>query len=146
MAATVDTSLLKDSSPWSQRAYTVLDEMISRGNRVAKMIKSELKQLENILDRIYSSEEDHAATLTRPSALRGSLGQDENQVRAQLLSAPSAPPSYTVSSQAMNNDLSMDDFNWQDGLTAEQLLNFAESMDLSALDWLSADSGSNLGT
>ncbi|OQV04959.1 Fungal Zn2-Cys6 binuclear cluster domain-containing protein [Cladophialophora immunda] len=144
MAATVDSSLVKDCSPWLQRSHAVFDEMISRGNRVARMIKSELQQLENILNRLSSNEENQPVIFTRPSSLRGSLSQDDRHFRtaaAQPSLIPLAPPPYTASSQPTNNDFPMDELSWQDGITAEQLLNFADSMDLSALDWLSAEAG-----
>ncbi|KIW77665.1 hypothetical protein Z517_07497 [Fonsecaea pedrosoi CBS 271.37] len=145
MAATVDPSLLKDCSPWLQRAHAVFDEMISRGNRVARMIKSELQQLENILNRLSSNEENQPVIFTRHPSLRGSLGFDERHPRACVTAQPSlvsiAPPPYTASSQPSSNDFPMDELTWQDGITAEQLLNFADSMDLTALDWLSAEAG-----
>jgi hypothetical protein len=46
-----------------------------------------------------------------------------------------------MASQPPGDDFIMDDFSWQDGFTAEQLVNFADSMDLGAFDWLSASTG-----
>ena len=142
MAAAVDSSLIKDPSPWLQRSHAVLDEMICRGNMVARMIKSELQQLEDILNRLPPSGEDQTARVSRSSGLRGSLAQDERQSRPtgpQLPLPALPPPPYMPPSEPMSDDFSMDELNWQDGLSAEQLVNFAESMDLSALDWLSVE-------
>jgi len=143
MTPTVDPSLIKDPSPWLQRSHAVFDEMICRGNMVAKMIKSELEQLEGILYRLHSNGDDQRARVSRYSSLRPGLTQDECQSRlsgsqSQLLDLPPPPP-YVPPSEPMNDDFTMEVLNWQDGLSAEQLMNFAESMDLSALDWVSVE-------
>ncbi|OAP59708.1 hypothetical protein AYL99_07006 [Fonsecaea erecta] len=144
MAAAVDPSLVKDCSLWLLRSHAVFDEMISRGNQVAKLIKSELQQLESILNRLSANEENQPVTFGRRSSLRGFPPHDDRCPRTstgQPSLGPLAPPPYTASSQPNNNDISMDELNWQDGITAEQLLNFADSMDLSALDWLPSETG-----
>ena len=141
-AQSVDSSLVKDHSPWTQRALTVLDEMISRGNLVAKLIKTELEQLQNILGSLPPKAVVHANTVARSSHTRG---HDERQSRRFGTRAPSPallpPPSYMDSTQAMQNEFPLDELNWHDGFTAEELVNFADSMDLEALDWLSAEAG-----
>ncbi|ETI21010.1 hypothetical protein G647_07353 [Cladophialophora carrionii CBS 160.54] len=145
MAAKVNSSLVKDPAPWLQRSYSVFQEMIYRGNMVAQMTKSELEQLEGILNRVSPTGEDQTAgRVRRYSGPRVSLARhDERELR--FSGAPShfstlpPPPPYMPPSEAMSDGFVMDELQWQDGLSAEQLVNFAESMDLSALDWLSVD-------
>lgn len=54
MAAAIDPSLVHDHSPWSQRAYAILDNMGARGNCSAILIRSELKQLDDELAQLLS--------------------------------------------------------------------------------------------
>ncbi|PIG82846.1 hypothetical protein AARAC_003116, partial [Aspergillus arachidicola] len=56
MAAAVDPALLPDHSPWSQRAYAILEDMIGRGNASARLVLSELRQLDGELAQVFSSE------------------------------------------------------------------------------------------
>jgi hypothetical protein len=154
MAAKVNASLVKDPSPWLQRSYAVFQEMIYRGNMVAQMTKSELEQLEGILNRVSSSGDDphshshyhQTGRLGRSGAgQRASLAQDEREflssgpTQSHLSELHPPPPYMPPSEQPATDEYAMDELHWQDGLSAEQLVNFAESMDLSALDWLSVD-------
>lgn len=52
MAAAIDSLLLCDHSPWSQRASTLLDSMISLGNWIAEANKKGLVSLEIELGEI----------------------------------------------------------------------------------------------
>jgi hypothetical protein len=128
MAASVDPSLVKDPAPW----------LISRGNMVARLTKSELEQLKGNLTRLPSGGDGITAPVTRAANARSSLAAPEmsSQTIGNHLPVEPGPAPY-IDPQTSSTDFSIDDFNWQDGLTAEQLMNFADSMDLSALDWLS---------
>ncbi len=141
-AQSVDSSLVKDHSPWTQRALTVLDEMISRGNLVAKLIKTELERLQDILNSLPPKAVVHAGNVTRSSHVRGHDGQQSRRLGTRAASpALLPPPSYLDSTQAMQNEFPLEELIWHDGFTAEELVNFADSMDLEALDWLSAEGG-----
>ena len=141
MAATVDRSFVKDPDPWLQRTHAACDEMIGRGNMVAKQIRSELKQLEAILNRFTPTEEAQPMNIGRRSSARQAVqAEKERQLSlggTMLHEANVPPPPYVPSLEPGMDDFTMEDFNWQDGLSAEQLMSFAETMDLSALDWLS---------
>ncbi|KIW45224.1 uncharacterized protein PV06_03626 [Exophiala oligosperma] len=157
IAATVDPSLVDHSHPqWLQRTHAVLDEMVSRGNRVAGMIKLELSQLQDILGRLPPLDKDGRNLRRDPRATTGRqsdhLMQDVNRVMTANVGATQSsrqiPADATSSPPCMMNppaESSVSDefvteyINWQEGFPAEQLINFAESMDLSALDWLSAE-------
>ncbi len=141
MAATVDPSFVKNPDPWMQRSHAACDEMISRGNMVAKQIRSELKQLEGILNRFTPDDEVQPVNVGRRSSGRYALQMQKERQLSLGGSLPHdasvPPPPYVPSLEPGLDDFSMDDFNWQDGLSAEQIMSFAETMDLSALDWLS---------
>ncbi|KAI1610690.1 hypothetical protein EDD36DRAFT_489966 [Exophiala viscosa] len=146
MAARVDPSLSKDRLHWSQRSSEVLDEMISRGNLVAKLIKLELQQLEAILNRLPPGAIPQRSTVPRSSGMPGYVAQNERQVQhlgqqppPSIQPPPNPPPSYVASSQSLPEDFSIEELNWQDGFTAEQLMDFADSMDMDALDWFSVE-------
>ncbi|KAJ9608633.1 hypothetical protein H2200_006404 [Cladophialophora chaetospira] len=145
MATSVDRSFIKDPKLWLQRSHRACDEMISRGNMVAKQIKSELKQLEEILDRFSPNAEGPSTEVGRSSSIRTSDLQQERplppgKVLSNPATFPGPPALYIPPLDPVAEDFVMDDLNWQDGLSAEQLMTFAESMDLSALDWLSVGS------
>lgn len=140
MAATVDPSLIKELAPWLSRAFSVLDEMISRGNMVAKLTKIELQQLQDILKRLPpNGDGDSQQGRGAPANHRSSLAVPEQSSRQALAtsSADKEPPPPYMTLQPAGDDFPMDEFTWQDGFTAEQLVNFADSMDLGAFDWLS---------
>lgn len=52
MGAAIDPSLLHDHSPWTQRAYTILDNMKARESTSAKLVLSELKYLDGGLAQL----------------------------------------------------------------------------------------------
>lgn len=133
MATAVEPSLVKDHSFWPQRTYALLDEMVARGNMVAELIKTELQQLEKILNRFPLSENDETATARRPSNLRRQSIPEENHGRLPNTLSPSP----YMASHAMGNDLPMEEFSWQEGFMTEQLINIADSIDMDDLSWLS---------
>ncbi|KAH7133913.1 hypothetical protein EDB81DRAFT_112125 [Dactylonectria macrodidyma] len=117
IAAVVDPSLLHDHSPWSQRAYAILDEMDSRGNSMAGMTYSELKMLENLLKRLSPGWEV-------PTAL-------EEHASAEIIDTCTAGE---IDVQSLDIDFSTE-FGLYHGLDAEQLMNLADSLDLDSLAW-----------
>lgn len=48
-APSIDPCLLEDSQPWLDKAYEVLEEMVYRGNTVARFRRAELDQLRELL-------------------------------------------------------------------------------------------------
>ncbi|KAJ3545695.1 hypothetical protein NM208_g2383 [Fusarium decemcellulare] len=119
MAAAVDSTLIPDHSPWTQRAYAVLDEMDSRGNRIAGMTLSELKTLEDLLDRLSPGWET--------STLQPSSEQDGSQAIETCTTGDMEAPSLDM-------DFSTE-FGLYHGLDAGQLMHLADSLDLDSLAW-----------
>lgn len=57
-------------------------------------------------------------------------------LRVYLQALAPVPSPYTARIQSMAMDSAIDEFNWQDGLTAEQLMDIPESLDPDALSWI----------
>jgi proline utilization trans-activator len=127
MAAAIDSSLLPDHTPWTQRAYTLFDEMNSRGNLVANMVASELKQLEDLLRGFLVNSDSRPMVATQGSNTprQGFMNDIDNSTGS-------------VTDYAEPFSLESDDgfglgLNYE--LSAEQLLNIANSLDIDSLTW-----------
>lgn len=48
-APSIDPCLLEDPHPWLDKAYEVLEEMVYRGNTIARFRRAELDQLRELL-------------------------------------------------------------------------------------------------
>lgn len=107
------------------------------------MTMSELQQLQDILNRLPSHRQDRTVRDPPAAGLQDGLIEinrfnDSTTAQPQPLPRPPSP-SHIGHTGSVSDDFAIDYINWQDGFPAEQLVNFAESMDLSALDWLSAE-------
>ncbi|KAI7765513.1 hypothetical protein LZL87_007264 [Fusarium oxysporum] len=127
MAAAIDSSLLPDHTPWTQRAYGLFDEMNSRGNLVANMVAAELKQLEDLLKGFLTSNDSRPVVATQgPNTPRQGFMNDIDNSTGSVTDY--AEP-FSLESD--------DDFglglNYE--LSAEQLLNIANSLDIDSLTW-----------
>jgi hypothetical protein len=127
MASAIDSSLLPDHTPWTQRAYAILDEMGSRGNLVAPMVASELKQLEGLLRGFLVSNE-----------ARSLIATQENSTPREVLIEDIEPITEPITGYAEPFNLDSEDefrlgLNYE--LSAEQLLNIANSLDIDSLTW-----------
>lgn len=126
MAAAIDSSLLQDHSPWSQRAYTILDDMSIRGNLSARLIQSELKQLDDKLAQVLTKG-NMAMTLSTNNLCRP--GRSSESVlgifppAVSNLHSPSLEPGVEES------------FGQHYELSSEQLMELANSLDLNSLTW-----------
>ncbi|KAF2716138.1 hypothetical protein K431DRAFT_279571 [Polychaeton citri CBS 116435] len=124
MATVVDLSLLKGESNWLERAYSIVDEMESRGNLVAGFVKSELRQLEMILMRVTprcpqegSSAAPCQDTYTAPTI------ENHGQVVDEMYDATLPHLVDGVES------------GWQYTMTTEQLMMVVDSLDCEEVDW-----------
>lgn len=109
----IDSHLLDDSTTWLRKSYLVLDEMISRGNRIAAFRKSELEQLGSML-----SDLSHDA-----------LGQVD-----QSATMPQIPliPAFNGDDDALGDP----DSNSNSGLMTAEIMAVAESIDTGDVDWI----------
>ncbi|KAF4968691.1 hypothetical protein FSARC_3977 [Fusarium sarcochroum] len=134
MAPVIDPSLMKTPSPWVQCGYIVLDDMISCGNMVAVQVKSELQQLEGVFNCLPVEAVGASGSDQRPT-LRDQLSEQDQYFQAST-AASSPLMTHMAVSPTLENDLLLDEAFWQHGLTTEQLINFANSIDMSSLDFL----------
>lgn len=123
MAAAIDPSLLIDHSPWSQRAYTILDDMSSRGNRSANLIQLEFKQLDGELSQVLAKDSVPMAVPTGTvSTPQGGGGADS--VDSVPIAVPGSYLAPDISESGQHYELS-----------PEQLMDLANSLDLNSFTW-----------
>ncbi|KAG2411516.1 hypothetical protein HFD88_009072 [Aspergillus terreus] len=103
----VDSCLLDEADNWLRKCYMVLDEMISRGNRIAAYRKSELDQLSRMLEETPDE----------------SLGKVDYDMRSQL-------PSFLTPHSDDHPEI---DGN---GFTTAEIMAVAESIDIGDVDWI----------
>ncbi|KAH8424884.1 fungal specific transcription factor domain-containing protein [Aspergillus melleus] len=129
MAAAIDPSLLPDHTPWSHRAYTILDEMSTRGNRSARLIQSELKQLDVELAELLSGGNTNPAmALQTPSSLCGLAHGSDPVGKINTV------PSNADTQHALDIDPG-DALDQQYELSPDQLMALANSLDVDSLTW-----------
>lgn len=124
MGATIDPSLLHDHSPWTQRAYIILDDMASRGNTSAKLVLSELKYLDAELAKLSTQYLSTNHLICEPGQGGSTTGSMD------------IVPS--LESGGYNQSLDIDfaqSFGQQYELSPGQLMDLANSLDLDSLNW-----------
>ncbi|KAL8952229.1 MAG: hypothetical protein Q9222_001843 [Ikaeria aurantiellina] len=126
VAKRVDPSLLK-GEPWLQKIYLILYKMVLRGNLIAGLRKAELQQLDEAPARLHSP-----STNPMPSYDHVVGGNFDSDPR----SGDSARDADSNHSQMQFEPLH--DWNSDEGFTGERLIAFADSLDFTTLDWLSA--------
>jgi hypothetical protein len=127
MAAAIDSSLLSDHTPWTQRAYAIFDEMSTRGNPVANMVASELQQLEGLLREFLVHNESRSFVATQGNNTPREAPADDIDTAAATISG------YNETFNLDSGDEFGLGLNYE--LSAEQLLNVANSLDIDSLAW-----------
>lgn len=115
VADVVDPSLLVGCHESRDIAYSVLDEMFSRGNLVAGSCKDELAILEQYLAKLDSD-------VTYP---------------ARAIHVPEVGSSNAMS---LTDEETIDDWLFENGISGEQLNEVADSLNLDGLEWLTSGS------
>ena len=123
----VDPSLLRKNESWLQKTHSILDEMVSRGNLVAGLRKAELQQLDETLTRLHTTSTT-LVTTTHETVLQ--------RFEGDVTGAESVQDIGSSHSQMQFEPLQ--DWNSEEGLSGDQLIAVADSLDFSHLDWLSA--------
>jgi hypothetical protein len=116
MAPIIDYSLLESLTPWLQKSYVVLEDMIARGNIIARFRKSELEQLNGLLTQLPPD---------RPLQPDDPIGRGQQAGISTQISSPMPPP-YPVAELLSLND----------GLTTAEIMAVAESIDTGDVDWV----------
>lgn len=131
VAATVDPSLVKNKDPRLQTALAILDEMTTRGNRIAEFHKFELEQLAANLRRLQAMS----------SAANEGRADSTSQVSPNETTSLSVAPMDGQNSEDFqttfdNIDTILSEWNSDDGLSGEHLMAVADSLDFGQLNWL----------
>ncbi|KAM5345814.1 hypothetical protein ACJ41O_011675 [Fusarium nematophilum] len=130
MAAGIDSSLLQDHSPWSQRAYAIMDEMSSRGNLVAEMVAAELRQLEGLLNKVRVKDSEPVSLVSiHVRSTPGESHAEDMDAAANTINVAGYSQGFEIDEQdEFGLGLSYE-------LSAEQLMNIANSLEIDSLTW-----------
>ncbi|KZL82592.1 c6 transcription factor, partial [Colletotrichum incanum] len=132
----IDPQCFECLDPSLEKVYVVFDEMIMAGNAVAKLRKSELQQLESMLQQLtpWPSQASEQTTLVGDARQTQHLGNTSPQdtVVSSMVTDPSQHESY--SSSIPEN---IDDLAYDSGLTMAQLLDMANSIEQEDSEWMS---------
>ena len=122
----VDPSLLRKDESWLQKTHLFLDEMIARGNLIAGLRKAELQQLDETLTKLHTS---FTTSVTARDSVMPSYDGDPNGREGSR---------DVGSSHSQMQFEPLHDWNSEEGLSGDQLIAVADSLDFTNLDWLSA--------
>lgn len=117
---------------WLRKAYNIFDEMISEGNLIGRLRKSELLQLDEMLSNFSSS---------MPSPLPNSFN-DAAGAAIYEASSPNplqgptleAPDHETMTSPIFNG---LDPRGYDNGFTTANLMDLANAIDVHDTEWIS---------
>ena len=127
MSSAIDASLLEGHEPWSEAAYSILDEMASRGNMIAVFRKRELQKLASVLTHLPPP-----TSRTRQQPEPDLQGSNRVTFNPNKMHAPKQMGLSNMDYGLFDNTL------WPDDLNAEQLMLLADSLDLDGVDWMTA--------
>lgn len=122
----VDPSLLREEDSSLSTAYTVLDEMINRGNRVAEYHKHELEQLDQNMQKLPSLQQGDANATEQIDA-----GDTPRTIHDPCLNHHNRMGSNTATV-----DTVLSEWNSEDSFNGDQFIAVANSLDFTELDWL----------
>ena len=100
--------------------------MVSRGNLIAGLRKAELEQLDETLTRLHNSS---TSLVTAHNPVQQSFERDPTEGESVR---------DVGSSQTHMQSEPLHDWNSEEGLSGDQLIAVADSLDFTNLDWLSA--------
>ena len=121
----VDPSLLRRNESWLQQTHLILDEMVSRGNLIAGLRKAELQQLDETLTRLHTS--STSLITPRDSVMQSLEGDPMGGERVREISSGPSRMQFEP----------LQDWNSEEGLSGDQLIAVADSLDFTNLDWFS---------
>ncbi|KAM0794849.1 Zn(II)2Cys6 transcription factor [Usnea florida] len=122
----IDPSLLRRNESWLEQTHLILDEMVSRGNLIAGLRKAELQQLGDTLTKLHNTS---TSLITPQTSVMQSFEGDH-------MGGEGVREMGSVPSQVQFEPLQ--DWNSEEGLSGDQLIAVADSLDFTNLDWFSA--------
>ena len=123
-----------------QKTHSILDEMVSRGNLIAGLRKAELQQLDDTLTRLHTTSTTLVATTTAhhdPFLQHQQQQQQQQRFEGDTTGGEGSVQDVGSSHSQMQFE-PLHDWNSEEGLSGDQLIAVANSLDFSHLDWLSA--------
>ncbi|KAI6780717.1 positive activator of transcription [Emericellopsis cladophorae] len=143
----LDSSLKEASQPWLVKAYELFSEITQSGNLVARLRWSELQQLAAILDVAWPFQGQPPFTSSSSDGLHLDVNQGtDSPTRATAPNARQPGPEHACGmdpNDASNNVLTSplmvhtdEQDLWEGGLTAEQMLDLANSIGHTETEWM----------
>lgn len=139
-SAIVYVRLTDDTATWLLKAHSVFDELAASGNLIATSQKTEVLQLENMVNRLVlgrnGPQEDFGQfSTTMTEADSSGLAAMSN---IPSLTQPSAEPNLHPSNDIMSSlGFGISPEMFDGGLTSAQILNLASSIDTGDTEWMS---------
>ncbi|KAK6373764.1 hypothetical protein LTS17_008257 [Exophiala oligosperma] len=136
IASAVEPLLVENLSAELAKTYCILDDLIAKGNMIANRRKAELHQLEELLNAFNRRQLDpqlgaqsvENADLADPGASAG--------LHSETIGGAIAHPDHET---PWMNNIPYDEWTWEAGLDAEQLMNVADLLEPDQMDAFSAD-------
>ncbi|KAI2467890.1 fungal-specific transcription factor domain-containing protein [Annulohypoxylon bovei var. microspora] len=123
IGSVIDENRTRDREAWVQRSLELFDCMISAGNLVAGWRKSEMQQLDQMMNRILAARSNVAYTSCTDARLQPHDGQPLADIPINQESLPLLP-------------LHMNAISNGDDLSADQLLAIASSIQEEDVEWM----------
>ncbi|KAI0490064.1 hypothetical protein F4859DRAFT_501670 [Xylaria cf. heliscus] len=134
VALVLDVSLNTNIPMWLQKSYSIFEEFITFGNRVALFRKSELVQLHELLNSLPS---DENSTIPRPNNGGASDSVDDSAVSIDdihnhaALASTLLPP-FSAAADPVGSDISFENL-----MTTAEMTEMVNSIDNLDVEWVS---------
>lgn len=127
MASFIESQLVDNRADQLERTYQILDDLTSKGNMIARLRKTELKQLEKMLADLQVRENVMSSTTTNPGTTKHANSDIPDHAQLQLV-----PPLVGDGFQATGAPF--DDWSWEAALDSAQLMYVAGLLDNNQID------------
>ena len=134
VAFVLDIHLNENIPEWLQKSYSIFEEFISYGNRVALFRKAELAQLHELLNNL-PSEEDPSPIRPSSGIAPGSVHDGTmriDDIHNNTVLAPSLLPPFSATTDAGGSDISFENL-----MTSAEMTEVANSIDSLDAEWVS---------
>ncbi|KAH8156977.1 hypothetical protein CIB48_g11271 [Xylaria polymorpha] len=134
VAFVIDIGLNANIPVWLQKSYSIFEEFIAVGNRVASFRKSELVQLHELLNGLPP---DENSAITRPNNSSASGRVDDGVVSIDDIHSNAALPSTLLPPFSTATDPGGSDISFENLMTTAEMTEIANSIDSLDADWVS---------
>lgn len=131
LAPTIANELASNQNAILQKAYSVFDELVTSGNRIARLMRSELQQLDQLLAAVPQND--------RPMSSDKADPQPPNYAQAPVTHNALPPVDPALAQGELADPLPGDVFGG-DGfggiLSSEQIMDLANAINMDHADWM----------